>query len=532
MDNTLLDDVHELVLDGQQRLTSLLQALTVQSERRFFIEVSGFSSDSMQMVDIICEGNQTTKGRKLQNPKYAYQYNLIPMDVLLDDTDDDGLTALARWCTDVGDDVGIVKSRVLETRISKFVNENFFERLVWYCWLPESTDRADATEIFVETNTSSVRIKRFDIEVANARGYDDADFRYLIQDAFESQENYILTHYFKQDPEDWIPDIGEWMLKIACLLFINEEEPDPQIPREKNYEKGLRFLFKQNETGEFPNFDKMFGYIAETLSYAGEMGAATRRTLPSWPPLHVIAALQPTLKQIGDPTRINTARKLLNAYYWRCLFSNRYDAQANIRLHEDFKSLRDALNGIRDYGISSGTLQFFNNDDHPLYNEIYLRRNAKWIGTTSRLGRALASIAMSEKPPDWITGEELTPDKIRRLEQSRSLDRHHVFSRDALNRENVSREDINNGLNGVILDGRTNRRFAKEPPERYLKKVIEAPESNITEEELRDRIKKHFVPYDEMNGAMSIRNRYEEFLKKRAKILSEEIKRRGELPQE
>ena len=38
--DTPLDDVAELVLDGQQRLTSLLHALYGHPDRRFFIKVA------------------------------------------------------------------------------------------------------------------------------------------------------------------------------------------------------------------------------------------------------------------------------------------------------------------------------------------------------------------------------------------------------------------------------------------------------------------------------------------------------------
>ncbi len=520
--DTSLDGVSELVLDGQQRLTSLLHALSRRSEKRFFIQLSNILSDRLQFEDIVYEGVHTAKGRQYENPATCYLHNRVPMDVLLDETDDRGLTPLARWCIDVGDQsIGVSESRVLESKVIKFINENFFERPIWFCWLPASIDRTSATEIFVETNTSSVRIKRFDIEVANARGRHDEDLRNSIQDAYNMPSNGALRHYFKEDPEDWIPDIGEWMLKVACLRA-------GYAPRERNYQYAIEFLFGQQDDDRFPEVEKMFEYLAWALDQVAERGAATRRTVPSWPPLHVLAALRPQLNLLQDPARINTARRLHEAYYWRCLFSDRYDVQANDRLYEDFLALSDALEQVRTQGTWNVDQPAFDDRDHPLYNSDELLRHSGWIGTSSRLGRALATVVMSQQPVDWITGDLLNPNKVRELERDGDLDRHHVFSRDALKKADEPVERIQNGLNGVFLDGKTNRRLAKAPPDIYLRKVVQT--SQISADELRSRIEQHFVPYDEMKDEGPIRDRYANFLTKRAKDFARRIKGLGQIP--
>ena len=513
--DTPLNSVDELVLDGQQRMTSLLQTLNRRSGRRFFIQVEDLSADQLTVKDIVYEGEDTPKGRQYDTPTAAYCADLIPMDILLDETDERGLTSLARWCIAVGDHVGKDESRVLESKISKFINEYFFDRAIWYCWLPASIDRSAATEIFVETNTSSVKIKRFDIEVANARGEHDEDLRNSIRDAYKLSSNTVLRHYFKEDPEDWIPDIGEWMLKVACLRA-------GQAPREKNYGKALEFLLRRRDGDRFPEIERMFGDLVWALTHVAELGAATRRTMPSWPPLHVLAALHPDLADIQNPAKIDTARRLHEAYYWRCLFSNRHDVHANDRLHEDFVALQSALKQIQEQGTWDAEQPAFEDKYHPLYSEEDLLRHAGWIGSTSRLGRALASVAMSQNPQDWITGQSLNSNRIRELERDGDLDRHHVFSRDALKKAGEPLDRIQNGLNGVILDGKTNRRLAKDPPEKYLKKVVQT--SQISEEELRARIKQHFVPYDEMKDEGPIRKRYGDFLMKRAAMIARHIK--------
>ena len=165
------------------------------------------------------------------------QSNLIPVDILPKTGPRDGkLSRLATWCISIGQNVEGMEgdeARLLEDRIADFVDRCFFQRDLWYCMLPATTSSAEATDAFVATNTSSVKIMRFDIEVAKARGRHNEDLRTEIQDAYDRSD--MLRYYFSDDAEDYIPDIGEWMLKVACL-HVNEP------PKESNYSKAVNYL--------------------------------------------------------------------------------------------------------------------------------------------------------------------------------------------------------------------------------------------------------------------------------------------------
>ena len=301
------------------------------------------------------------------------------------------------------------------------------------------------------------------------------------------------------------------------------------MPHEKlTIRAALESLFVSDGDGNSSKIEEIFSDLTWTLDYVGDLGAATRRTVPSWPPLHVLAALRTTFESITDPTKIYSARKLLKAYYWRCLFSNRHDVQANDRLHSDFKALEEALKEICESGTWNKDQSAFDENDHPIYTKQDLLRHARWIGSSSRLGRALASAVMSTSPPDWITGEDLNARAIRRLERLGDLDRHHIFSRNVLKNNREPTERIQNGLNGVLLDGKTNRRLANLSPDGYLEKLLRKP--TITEALLRSRIEKHFVPYDQIKTPAPIRSRYTVFLNRRAKLLADRIKKLGARP--
>lgn len=513
--DTPLDDVHELVLDGQQRLTSLLQGLYGHASRRFYIEVRELSAKSLELVEVGWENKNTAKGKRLDEPGLAYRDNRIPLDIVRKhDPSTEELSPLDTWCSAVGDAVEAMEGtddRLLQQRIRAFVDERLFGRDLWFCLLPSTTDRTEATDIFVDTNTSSVKINRFDIEVASARGHHDQNLREKIQDAYE--DHVVLRHYFAEDPEEWVPNIGEWMLKVACL---HANRP----PKEGNYGAALEYLFPSGSE-ESVRVDDVFKDMAWALRKVEGLGAATRRTLPSWPPVHVMAALRTQYIAIRDPATADSARRLLEAYYWRCLFSSRHEIHANERLFEDFDQLRKALGDLSD-GMSE--LAVFGEEDYGVYDADQLFKRTKWIGSGGRLGRGVVSAIMSSSttPRDWMTGETLNATKVRELEGSRNLDRHHVFPKDCLKRGGVGTDLIRNGLNGVLLERRTNLKVWRNAPSHYWPMMLE--ELDVKEQEVRERIEGHGIPFEEMTASSgTIRRRYERFLRARAKLVADKI---------
>lgn len=519
--DTPLGNVEELVLDGQQRLTSLLHALYGHPNSRFFIQLEDLSADTLELKGVVAYGKSSPEARQLEEPVEAFRRHHIPIDVLRG-LEESGAAAdsLTQWCGDVepevaGPDGSYAEVHKFQEKIVSFVNERLFQRALFASWLPEDTTRAEATEIFVETNTSSVQIKKFDEHVAKVRGEYNKDFRKLIGEARRDSE--VLRHFFPGDEEKAIPAIGTWLLKLGCL---QAEVP----PKEGRYEEGVERLFADDGSGTGgvpPNLQQALDDGDWVLKRVSEMGSPSQGTLPSWPPVHVLATIRSRYQRIDDPEEANAARQLIDAYYWRSLFTDRYDRQANDNLHKDLRELVEVLEGKKP---RASCMRIFSDRHHRLFRASLLQQSAGWI-SRSRTGKALmaAVLASEPRPVDWITGESLSATHIRQLEGIRKLDRHHVFPKDVLLAAGVSEGEIHNGLNGVLLDRRTNRRFWKYAPAEYVENVT--AKRNIGEPELRSRINGHAVPYEDMvstSGAMNAR--YQRFLEQRAKMLAERIK--------
>ena len=68
---TPLDKVEELVLDGQQRLTSLLHTLYEHPSSRFFLEVADLAAETLESKGVAVYGKTSPEARKLADPVEA-----------------------------------------------------------------------------------------------------------------------------------------------------------------------------------------------------------------------------------------------------------------------------------------------------------------------------------------------------------------------------------------------------------------------------------------------------------------------------
>ena len=338
--------------------------------------------------------DNSVDGRALRDPEIAFKKNFMPLDILYPvDNSMYEPGEICDWCENAGDGA---------TRMTEYAVLSLRDRHL-------ETNPKVAIDIFVETNKSSLKIKMVDIVVALAQGVYNTDLRRRISDFHNTSTE--TKHYFSNDEEKAIPEIGEWLLKVACL---KANRP----PKEQNFETALDSLFEDEEQGGNERLDELQKNLDAALAITAQNGGATKETLPALPPVYVIAALQDDLQTIKKAARKGTAIKLISAYLWRAFLTDRYEAQANDRLFDDFKDLRRCLEQIRETGNFDELPVIFNDNEHPVPTVEDLVKPLQWF-RKKRLGRAVAAIAMQRTPLDWVTGEKLDASTIRKLQARR-----------------------------------------------------------------------------------------------------------------
>ena len=147
-------------------------------------------------------------------------------------------------------------------------------------------------------------------------------------------------------------------------------------------------------------------------------------------------------------------------------------------------------------------------------------REAGWIGSASRLGRAIAAVAMAQNPVDWVTGEKLDANRLRCLEENGELSRHYVFP-PSLFKETVG-DQVKLGLNGVLL-ARCPKWLATCDPDSLLK-CARKNEPRLDELAFRTRVSSHCVPYLALaRDGVAANYHFHRFIKERSMLMAERM---------
>ena len=529
------DRVQEQILDGQQRLTSLWHSLNGTAIEKYYVRVDDFDADPVT-VETVEWPEKSVDGRAWEDPKTAYGKRVIPLEILKDPKLlDPGERPIWNWCRGaLPDDADA--ARALEDIIIGIRQEFLNNRYIRFCALPARTPREEAIDIFVQSNQSSVKVTEFDIVVALATDGSEGEEDLRDRIATFNEESQITRYYVPSrddNPEAAIAPLGTWMLFAGCLTELEI------APKKQRFEDLINKILKDDNARLQEWLNGLLSAVETSLGKHAELGAPTRSTLPTFPPVHVLAGLNEKLKEFyrAKPSSLQQrlTDKLITAYIWRAFCTNRYDARANDRLFKDFQGLKQCLQEIANTGrFNKDSLPPIFTEEYPIPDRTTLAqldedKALRWIGSTDHLGRAVASLTLHRGATDWATGQKLTQAHVRNLEGRRALHRHHVFPKALLQKHGFKRGQINHGLNGVLLSESTNKSFSKADPHDYLTALLDEPYCP-SRKELRTWVESHLVPYDVIMADDPVEKRYPRFIRERARLVEAELNTLTTLP--
>lgn len=517
----------ELLLDGQQRLTSLWQVFNGVADADYFVKVDSLLKSKPVVLKVEFGTSRNDLIRSIQNPRMAYENNFVPLSILLNKVDPaDEFGQIWAWCREVFEEATELE-RLRRTITS--LRENLLLRPeLHYFELPADTERDKAIHIFVQSNQSSVKVNEFDIAVAIALEKGGDDLRERIGSFGDSTS--VFEHYIpssKKSRDKLVPAVGEWIFLLACIRELDE------IPKRRRFGDAVRKIFGPDSTAPDRFVDKLLEDVHSAFSMVSEYGASTRETLPALPPVHVLAALQGDLRRVKKSLHHSMTNQVLRAYLWRSFFTRRYDAQGNDGLFHDYKALSLWISQIIEDGRFDPSKRppIFEDAAYPLPTAAFfsdLRKPFASLRRSSRYRRAFGALMLSEQPLDWVTGARLDAYRFRSLVLEKKLDRHHLFPR-AILRGNVEIDALHHALNGVFLTKATNQTISKKEPAEFIEWILKQPGAP-DEAELRKRVEGHLVPYDALIATGPLKGRYSNFIEHRADLVENRVRHVAVLP--
>ncbi len=482
----------EHLLDGQQRITALWRSLHDDyDDRTYFAWFE--SSDEGEAVRVFGQSRWMKGGKRrplwADDPKGIHERGYIPLKLLCPGELGAEISA---WCRAavVGDTPEDLERRFAVERRITDLRQRVALYNIPFLSLPATTSPDVALDVFINMNTTFVRLTPFDIIVAQFEGRTGESLHDLVAKLLER-----------------VPALPRYMEPSDLILEVSALRED-RAPTQASY---LRLDLERL----LSDWDHITAGIAFAIEFLEEEHIFDGDRLPNVAVLRILAALHEHLPQLDE---LGNVRHLLRKSVWRAFFTNRYEAAAATASFQDFRALRAILVGDG----AEEAVPLFDDERYPLPGPEELIQ-ARWPKTRDSLGRAILNVTIRAGAHDLADGAAATRDQIRKREY------HHFFPAALLENDGkLGASEINRALNCALITWNTNRTISAKEPIRYLRERVER--AALGEDEIRRRLATHYIPYGELNvgnyetlssedRAARVRADYEAFLNARAELV-------------
>lgn len=463
-----------LVLDGQQRLTSLYQAFAGKGEHRFWVNLKDMINNDASFEEALIYDRLERFEKRVKDYEDQYRKKILPLSVLFNDE-----MPLDRWIDNFidyhrekGDDV---RDKVRKIR------DEYLEPMRTYEFpvieLNEDTDLEAVCLIFETVNTTGIQLTIF--ELLTARYWPlGIDLRQLWERALEE---YPIMQEFEVEPVT--------LLQIVALLA---SEKTPTCKR-----KHLLNIEGKQLTELWPVAAQALNSALQVLK--NECGVISPKWLPYSTLLPGMAAILSKVEAKNGPARGDALRKV-KKWLWTSVFSQRYDATTDEKNAQDFVNVVNWINGgsepeiVTDFSFEPKLLRSINRQRNAVYRGIFC-------------------LLVRDGSLDFHTGQKITTQLI--LDEN--IEDHHVFPRKYLEKKGVSADEINCILNRTLIDGKTNRTISNKAPSKYLGDI----EKVLGSKKLKGILESHLLP--EPDHASFKDDNFPAFTSEREKIFAHKI---------
>lgn len=455
-----------LILDGQQRLTSLYQAFSGTGTHRFFLNVGELLDG--ESIDEAVEVYAVKRAKKWETLAQQSEALMLPLSEI---------RSFAEWRDDILD---IREDRGEEIKkLRKQLNEiekEFVDPVKLYNFpvttLSASTPVEAVCTIFETLNRTGVKLSVFELLTARAFAHevrlrdmwDEARAAHPVLIDFDVNPYYVLQ-----------------------IIAVNVKK-SPQ-----------RFVVLGLDIPDLvDHWDEAIQGLAESLILLRDQcGVLAGKWIPYETMLITMASAWRSVIAAKGPA-VGAMRSKMERWFWCSAFAQAYENSGNSVTERDVPRLREWLEGA-DVPEVVSSFRF----DSNRWFEITVRQRA--------LYRATIALLMRNSPRDFHNGIPLSKPII----DGQAVDDHHVFPRNYLKSIGQGKA-VDSVLNHTLIDRITNIRIGGRAPSDYLTEM---------EKELHDDLgtilASHRLP-PEKDGPLW-GDRFEDFLALRQAQLESEL---------
>lgn len=459
----------DLILDVQQRLTSLFQSLLLDQpvltrdarkkpiHRWYYVKMAEAldpNADREEAIIGVPEERVLKDFRSRTLLDYStsekeYEHGVFPFSRMFDSSD---------WRTGYQEhwDYDKEKNKMFNT-FEKHVIKRFEQYQVPLIMLGKETPKEAVCQVFEKVNTGGVPLTVFELLTAT---YAAEDFnlkedwanrktrlkQHGVLGALSStdflQAVTLLATYARkqQDPDRAISCKRKDMLRLDLGEYSEWAEPAT-----RGFEEAVRFLFSQKT------------FAVRDLAYRTQM-----------------VPLSAILSALGEEADSDGVRTKLARWFWCGVFGELHGSSTETRFAKDLPEVLRWIAG----GSEPDTVSEANFAPSRLFT-LRSRNSAAYKG--------LHALLLRDGAQDFRTGEPI--DVQMYFEDS--IDIHHIFPQRWCQDNGIARERYDSIVNKTPLSAKTNRKIGRKPPSVYL--PLLQNQFEISEDRMNEILRSHVV---------------------------------------
>ncbi len=489
-----------LVLDGQQRLTTLFQVFMnakpvvtcleknrdKEIHRYYYLDILKAIDADADMEDAIVsiseqKKNTTDIGRTilldLSSREKEFQQMMFPLNLVFSDEGFD-------WLDDMVDFHGEEREKYKE--IKRVFRSKIIDLIKSYK-LPvikvlKETSQASVCQIFENVNRGGVPLNVFELVTASlaAEGIELRQEWKRVKDSFEKQKYEVLKNV---DGTDFITSMTLWNSYEKSLTNGSGVKC-----KKKDVLSLRRSVFDDKKGG----MEQGFIDAARFLIKEGIFASANVPYNTQYVPLAAIFAYDKSHEKLLDHAQY---REKLKKWYWCGVFGELYGSANETRYALDIK---DIFAWMKDDSLIPDTVSRSSFQANRLLT-LQTRNSAAYKGVMALL---LQSDIM-----DFATGAKMMVATY----MSEETDIHHIFPATYCEKNKLPKDKWNSIVNKTMIYAATNRSIGGVAPSRYIKRLYK---DNGNQALVQQAIRSHKINFDLLNT-----DAFDAFIIDRAKSL-------------
>jgi hypothetical protein len=468
-----------LILDGQQRITSLYQTIitneivTTRNEKNYVIKrwyyidmVKAMDSnyDLEEAIISLNENKQITEdfGRNvvldLSKEEYEYKNLMYPVHMIDDySTWRKGFNKYWEYCAEKLEFWDEFESRIIK---------NFNQYMVPVIIMKKENPKEAICQVFEKVNTGGVSLNAFELLTATFAA-DDFDLKQDWEEIKSRFKDYKLLSNVSNT------DLIQAITLLATYYNRKNKEqenvPEDELPAITCKRKDMLSLslqdYKKYRDAIVQGFIKVSKILLEHHIF-------TARDLPYNTQLIPMAAI---LAVLGERIDNMGYKKKLMQWFWCGVFGELYGSANETRYALD---LPQVVEWILNNGHEPKTIYDANFSPSRLHT-LRTRNSAAYKGVYALL--------MDDNTKDWLSATGIDFSTYF----SESIDIHHIFPVSWCEKNGIPKSDYNCIINKTPLSGRTNRIVSGDAPSKYLARIQK--HTGVNDEEFLNILKSHVL---------------------------------------